>query len=166
MSSYDKILDTCTDIVLILATREVNRIQRRRNRPWVRKWVERRRFLGGSNLVKELRDEDPRSYRNLLRMDADKFDELLSMVGPYIQKLDTKMRRALPAQLKLEVTLRFLATGDSFSTLAYFFRVPPSSISTFIPEVLQAIVKALSKFIKVNTFLHIYFSITMLHLRM
>jgi hypothetical protein len=50
------------------------------------------------------------------------------------------MKAAIPARLKLEVTLRFLASGDSFSSLALLFRIPPSTISKFLPETLQSII--------------------------
>ncbi|KAG8294692.1 hypothetical protein J6590_097302, partial [Homalodisca vitripennis] len=49
------------------------------------------------------------------------------------------MRMAIPVATKLEITLRYLATGDSFKSLEYLFRVPESSISQFIPYVLTAI---------------------------
>jgi len=60
------------------------------------------------------------------------------------------MRDALPAKLKLEVTLRYLATGDSYKTLQYMYRVGKSSISEFIPEVFNAIFEELKEFIEVK----------------
>jgi len=58
---------------------------------------------------------------------------------------------ALPAKLKLEITLRFLATGDSFKSLQYLFRVPACTISNFLPEVLDAITaEALKSYLKVS----------------
>lgn len=59
------------------------------------------------------------------------------------------MRAALPAKLKLEVALRYLATGDSYKTLQYMYRVGRSSICEFIPEVFQAIFEALQEYIQV-----------------
>ena len=115
-------------------------------------WIRRRDELGGAVLLQELEAEDPKSYMNALRMNAETFQELLDLIRPSIQKTDTNMRRALPAQLKLQVTLRFLATGDSFKSLAYFFRVPPSSISAFVPQVLRAINNSLWSCIRVSTF--------------
>lgn len=61
------------------------------------------------------------------------------------------MRLAIPAECKFNVNLRFLATGDSFSSLQYLFRIPKNTISTFIPEVLDAIYSALLDFLKVSS---------------
>lgn len=60
------------------------------------------------------------------------------------------MRCALPVKLKLEVTLRYLATGDSFKTLHYIYRVGKSTICEFLPEVLHAIFEKLQGYIKVK----------------
>ena len=38
------------------------------------------------------------------------------------------------------MTLRYLATGNSYRDLAYAFRVPHNTISTFLTEVCEAIV--------------------------
>jgi len=72
-------------------------------------------------------------------------------VAPKIQKQNTMMREALPAKLKLEVTLRYLATGDSYKTLQYIYRVRKSSISEFVPEVFNAIYEELKEYIEVKT---------------
>jgi hypothetical protein len=59
------------------------------------------------------------------------------------------MKAAIPARLKLEVILRFLASGDYFSSLALLFRIPACTISRFLPETLQSIINALDSFVKV-----------------
>lgn len=83
-------------------------------------------------------------------MTSAKFDELLELVRGDIQRNDTLMRNAIPAKLKLQVTLRFLATGDSYASLSYLFRIPVCTISLFVPEVLVAISKALANYLKVS----------------
>lgn len=60
------------------------------------------------------------------------------------------MRCALPVKLKLEVTLRYLATGDSLKALQYLYRVGKSTICAFLPEVLHAIFEELQEYIKVK----------------
>jgi hypothetical protein len=75
-----------------------------------------------------------------MRMSVEKFDELLQLVESYTSKTDTVMKAVIPARLKLEVTLQFLASGDYFSSLALLFRIPPCTISRFLPETLQSII--------------------------
>ena len=82
-------------------------------------------------------------------MSVEKFDELLPLVKSYISKTDTAMKPAIPARLKFEVTLRFLASGDSFSSLALLLRIAPCIISRFLSETLQSIINALDSFVKV-----------------
>ena len=50
-----------------------------------------------------------------------------------------RSRRPLEPGLKLVITLRFLATGDSFRSLSYSFRVAHNTIALFVPEVCTAI---------------------------
>jgi hypothetical protein len=72
-----------------------------------------------------------------MRMNVEKFYELLQLVESYISKTDTVMKAA---RLKLEVTLPFLASGDSFSSLALLFRIPSCTISRFLSETLQSVI--------------------------
>jgi len=59
------------------------------------------------------------------------------------------MRTAIPAAMKLQVVLRYLASGDSISSLQYLYRVPKNTISCFLEEVLDAISSQLKEFIQV-----------------
>ena len=125
--------------------REAAAVARRRRKKrrafWVRPWLLRRPEYGQfEKLMKELQMEDLPAFRNFVRVPPALFLELLEHVGPRIQKEDTKFRKALPAGLKLAVTLRYLATGNSYRSLQYGFRVAFNTISKFIPEVCQAII--------------------------
>lgn len=67
-----------------------------------------------------------------------------------IIKCDTIMRNALSPKLKLEITLRDLATGDSYKSLHYLYRVSVSAICRFLPDVFEAIYEGLKEYIQVN----------------
>jgi len=117
----------------------------------MRKWIRRRETREASALLlKELSVEDPQEYRLCLRLTSGSFETLLNLIAPVIQRTDTKLRDALPARVKVEITLNFLATGNSYRTLQHLFRVPKPSISNFVPEVCEAIFEALKDFIKVR----------------
>lgn len=89
-------------------------------------------------------------YKNFTRMHPTDFEFLLSEVGLKIAKKNTKFRKAIPIQERLAVTLRFLATGDSYTSLQYLFRISKQAISKIIPEVCAAIVETLYDYIKVS----------------
>jgi hypothetical protein len=146
-------IDEVTDAAVLVLVEELREIVRRKRRERGRKcrnWIARRESLGASNcLFRELSSEYPQEYRKRMGMIVEKFDELLRLVESYISRTDTVMKAAIPARLKLEVTLRFLASWDSFSSLALLFRIPPCTISRFLPETLQSIINALDSFVKV-----------------
>ena len=52
--------------------------------------------------------------------------------------MDTFWRKALEPGLKLAITLRCLATGNSYKSLMYGFRVASNTISSIIPKVCEA----------------------------
>lgn len=68
-------------------------------------------------------------------------EELLHAVAPLIEKKDTVMRQAISARHRLSVTLRYLATENSFQDLSYSVRIAPNTLSQLIPETLRAIVE-------------------------
>ena len=75
---------------------------------WAKQWIGRLTDYGASNtLLKELQNEDPEAYRNILRITGKQFDELLGMVNEMLTKHDTAMRMAIFVTIKLEITLRY-----------------------------------------------------------
>lgn len=132
--------------LLSLRTELVKCKRDRKPRKWVKHWVGRRDEKGCYlNLLKELEIEDSCAYRNFMRMSKNDFDYLLNLVAPYITKQDTDMRKAISAAEKLSLTLRYLATGETFSSLQYIFRIPKSTISGFVCDVCEAIYNVLKK---------------------
>nr|XP_023028001.1 putative nuclease HARBI1 [Leptinotarsa decemlineata] len=109
---------------------------------WVRDWIKQRENHNLiNNLLEKLEQEDEECYNNFLRMSAADFQYLLSKIKPEIEKQNTLMRNSVPAAEGLALTLRFLATGDSYHSLMYLFRIPVCTISRIIPEVCSAIYK-------------------------
>jgi hypothetical protein len=148
-NAIDEVIDAAI-LVLSEELREIVKEKRRKRGRKCRNWIAHRESLGASNcLFRELSSEDPQEYRKNIRMSVEKFDELIRLVESYISKTDAVMETAVPATLKLEVTLRFLASEDPFSSLALLFRIPPRTISRFLPETLQSIINALDSFVKV-----------------
>ncbi|XP_053391958.1 putative nuclease HARBI1 [Mercenaria mercenaria] len=114
---------------------------RRQRRWWVRDWLSRRSLYGHFDIhVQELRLEDPIAFRNFLRIDRETFQELLYHLEDHITKKTTRWRCAVSPGMKRALTLRFLATGDSYHSLMYGFRVAHNTISGIVVEVCQAII--------------------------
>lgn len=67
-------------------------------------------------------------------MSPTDFDIFINLVAPKIKKQNTHLRTAISVQDRLAVTIRFLATGDSYSSLQYLFRISKQCISSIIPE--------------------------------
>ena len=68
------------------------------------------------------------------------FQELLHVLGEIITKKRTWSRQTIDPGLRLAITLRYLATGDSYRTLMYGFRFAHNTISGIIRDVCKAIV--------------------------
>ena len=113
---------------------------------WIRKWLRRRPNLGQyTRLVQELKKEDEKGYYNFLRMDYNMFKEILQRIEGRITKTTTNFRKPLSPALKLAITLRYIAAGDSYHSLMYGFRVAHNTISKLIQEVCEAIISEFSE---------------------
>ncbi|CAF4945829.1 unnamed protein product [Pieris macdunnoughi] len=97
----------------------------------------------------ELLYESSGEFHNFCRMSFTDFEYLLDKISPLISKQqDTDFREAIPAKYRLAITLRFIASCDSYKSLHYLFKVSPQAISKIIPEVCKAINDVLRNEIK------------------
>jgi hypothetical protein len=64
---------------------------------------------------------------------------LLSRVEPLIRKADTNCRAAISPLERLFLTLRRLASGDSFTSLMYLFTISKQANYKIVPEVCDAV---------------------------
>ena len=65
-----------------------------------------------------LRNKDDKAFTNFTRFSPELFHLTLEKIEAQITKQDTNWRKALKQDFKLAVILRFLATWDSFQSLA------------------------------------------------
>ncbi|KAL4104004.1 hypothetical protein QTP88_019317 [Uroleucon formosanum] len=136
------------------------KMQSKQRRRWWCRHLFQQRLQYGNRLMKDMQVElIDDIIKNFTRMTLEDFEYLASLVCPKITRMNTNMREAITARERLALTLRFLATGDSFTSLQYLFRISKSSISGIIPEVCDAISDSLQEYIKVclqiNVFLYL-----------
>lgn len=98
----------------------------------------------------ELHGELRSSFHNFMRMSASDFENLIVLISKKVAKQNTNFRDSISVKDRLAVTLRFLATGDSYQSLTYLSKISVSSISRIIPEVCDALNEVLQDYIKVK----------------
>lgn len=113
--------------------------KKRRKRVWSRSWLGKRGRYGLPIIQGELESEDASGFRGLLRMNVQEFEHLLELVSPHINRTHTHLRRAITARERLSVMLRFLATGESFASLSFQYKIGRSTVSGIIQETCEAL---------------------------
>ncbi|CAH2005050.1 unnamed protein product [Acanthoscelides obtectus] len=91
------------------------------------------------------------TFKNFVRISSADFEYLIQLVGPKIFKQNSNYRDAISVTDRLAITLRFLATGDSFQSLMYLLKVSTTTISRIVPEVCSVLFEELCHFIQVPT---------------
>ena len=76
-------------------------------------------------------------------MSPERFEHLLSIVGPHISKKAFRFRVPIPASERLALTLRYLATGDSQQSQSFYFRIGRATVSKIIRETCNMLWKCL-----------------------
>ncbi|XP_069678805.1 putative nuclease HARBI1 [Periplaneta americana] len=94
-------------------------------------------------IEKHLLDDEVK-FKAYFRFTREQFYFLVNLIQDDLStKPCNRVKRPISPAEKLALTLRFLATGESFHSLAFSYRISPSSISTFVPQVLQALKRKL-----------------------
>lgn len=131
------------------------KLQKGKRRFWM-KTIYKNRLESGTQLYAELVSD--KVEHNFARMNVNQFEILCSLLNNKLRKNDTNYRDAITVKERLLLTLRFLATGDSYVSLQYLFRISKQSISKIIPEVCEAIIDLLKDYVKVSKTI-LYYSI-------
>lgn len=109
-----------------------------------REWVKRRGQFGiYETLVKELIVEDRMSFKQMFRMSVEDFEIVLSHIDDLISPQERARggNRPILSNERLALTLRFLATGESFHSLSFQFRISLGAVSYIIKGCCDAIVE-------------------------
>ena len=72
------------------------------------------------------------------------------MVAPLIKRENTIMRKAITVKQRLIITLRYLATGNSFADLQYSSAVSRQCVGEIVIETCLTIIEVLKDLIKVG----------------
>ena len=117
-----------------------------------RKWIRRRKERGYfTNIIQELIVEDRHGFREIFRMVVGDFEFILSKISDLISpKERLGGTRPIESDERLALTLRYLATGESFQSLSFQYRISMSAISHIVKGCCKAVVERLTPdFIKV-----------------
>ena len=111
----------------------------RRRHMWVRPWLLHREKRGAyHNIMAELYATDIPGFTNYMMMNPEFFEMIKTRLEPRVARQATNYRAPISVGEKLALTIRYLATGESY-TLSCQFRVGRSTISKFLPEFCRAI---------------------------
>ena len=99
-----------------------------------RKWIKRREERGYfSNIVQELKIEDRLGFKDMFRMDVTDFEYVLSVIAPLITPKEIiGGHKPISPEERLTLAIRYLATGESFQSLSYQFRISLNAVSYII----------------------------------
>lgn len=114
MKVKNKLVAVATVLLLIASIKKKPRTINRKK--WVDDWLlqygtESIEGLWYEKVFDEWARTNPERYKRTLRLSPAVFRQLLEMVEPIIKKRDTVMRRAVPPEKRLAITLKYLATG-------------------------------------------------------
>ena len=128
---------------LVLLNELVDSDDEKPTRGRTRDWVKRRKEKGYfNNIIKELKIEDRIGFREMFRMDISDFESILAQIG---DKINPKERlggtEPIQSDERLALRLRFLAIGESFSSLSYQFRISINAVSYIVKGCCKAIVE-------------------------
>jgi hypothetical protein len=86
-------------------------------------------------------------------MSPNEFEFLINLIGRKISEKDTAFRKAISVQESLAMTLRFLASADSYVSLQCLFRISNQAISCIVPEECETLVEKLKDYVQVRQIL-------------
>ena len=110
------------------------RRRRKPPNPWVMPWICQRQENGWCrNLLTDLRHTNIPGYQNFLRMPPAFLPHQGTHSSPY-EEVSHHFQKPLEVELKLAITPRHLATGETYTSLQYHWLVGHITICKFVPK--------------------------------
>jgi len=104
-------------------------------------WTKERSSHWWENVVKST--FAPQDWLENFRMSQCTFMYLCDELRSSIKKRDTEMRKAVPSDMRVALTLWFLATGADYRTISHLFGVSKSTVCLVTKDVCSAIIETL-----------------------
>ncbi|KAK0407586.1 hypothetical protein QR680_003481 [Steinernema hermaphroditum] len=120
--------------------------RRTHHRRWKKIYASRNRLGEYAGLFHELR-EDQKLFKGYTRMTLATFEKLLRLVTPYLEP-KKKEKTGISPEHMLVLTLRYLATGASFRSLHYSFRMGVSTVAKVVKATCRALYMALKMYVR------------------
>ncbi|KAL0883304.1 hypothetical protein ABMA27_016715 [Loxostege sticticalis] len=120
-------------LLLILALRH------KKKKKWVHEINKKRLQYGEYHTLFGHLESDEDRFFQYFRMSRSSFEDLHEIIRLEILKQDTNYRLAITTRERLAICLRYLATGNSFHTISFSFRVGRSTVAGIVEEVTRAI---------------------------
>ena len=90
---------------------------RRRHNMWVRPWLLQREERGAyHNIMADLYATDIPGFTNYMRMTPEFFEMIKTRLEPHLARQATNYRAPISVGEKLALTIRYLATGESYTS--------------------------------------------------
>uniref|UniRef100_A0A8C5MR24 DDE Tnp4 domain-containing protein n=1 Tax=Leptobrachium leishanense TaxID=445787 RepID=A0A8C5MR24_9ANUR len=126
-------------LVFLVETPYLIRRRLMRKRPCrVSPVLPKRKRLGEFHHLHEDLQQDAARFYDYHRMSPETFTYILNAIRPSIENA-SDFRATVSTEERLTVTLRYLATGSSFNTLGYSFRISEVKVGRIVRETCQAI---------------------------
>ena len=111
------------------------------HRAKTRSWIKKRRYRGYfNNIIRELRIEDRFGFREMFRMDVIDFEYVLGKISDIIlPKERLGGTDSIQSDERLALTVRVLATGETFQSLSFQIRISLNAVSYIVKGCCKAI---------------------------
>ncbi|CAK1601694.1 unnamed protein product [Parnassius mnemosyne] len=152
LSDTERMAACAAAVVLFSGEHLIKQAKRKhmKRRSWVSSFNKSRSRYNATNMLSDFIREPSGTFDNFCRMSQDDFTFLLNKIGPHISKIDTTMRQCIPNQERFVIALRFLATGDSYKSVSYLFKISKQTVSRCVDDVCKAIIQELKEEIEVS----------------
>ena len=96
-----------------------------------------------------MKEIDKQNFFGFVRMSPNRHDHLQELIKPMIMKKNA-VRAPIPADERLAIALRFLASGESQTSLSYYFKIVKATVCGIVEKVCEAIWKHTLKAVPAN----------------